>query len=157
MSAGARECERPRLSLRRRRVLVLLLPEVHLQDMAGPVQVLHEAAQLGGAYELSYCGVERRVRSAQGLVLSDLEPLPRPRQGDLVLVPGISSDTLDRLDHVPSAWLRQAHDQGARLASVCSGAFVLAHAGLLENRRCTTHWKLTERLRSEYPRRRHPT
>src|SRR5260370_21878308 len=119
MRGTAQECERRRSPVRRCRVLVLLLPEVHLQDMAGPVQVLYEAAHLGGAYQLSYCGVERRVRSAQGLVLSDLEPLPRPRLGDLVLVPGISSETLDRLDHVPSAWLRQAHHQGARIASAC--------------------------------------
>ncbi len=135
-----------------RRVLVLLLPDVHLQDMAGPVQVVYEASQLGGAYQLSYCAARPQVRSAQGLLLSDLQPLPLPRRGDLVLVPGISSDKLDRLEHVPAAWLRQAHEAGARIASVCSGAFALGRAGLLDGRRCTTHWKVTERLRAEYPR-----
>jgi transcriptional regulator GlxA family with amidase domain len=120
--------------------------------MAGPVQVLYEAAHLGGAYELSYCGVSSSVRSAQGLVLSDLKPLPKVEEGDLVLVPGMSSATLDRLDHVPVAWLRRARDVGAHIASVCSGAFALARAGLLDDRRCTTHWKVIERLRSEYPR-----
>src|SRR5690242_11760185 len=86
--------ESPRRS---RRILVLLLPDVHLQDMAGPFQVLHEASQLGGAYELSYCGMEPSVRSAQGLLLADLRPLPEPREGDVVLMPGTSSATLDRL------------------------------------------------------------
>jgi len=153
MSLSGRAEKGSQAKPRTRRVLVLLLPDVHLQDMAGPVQVLHEAAQLGGDYELTYCGVERRVRSAQGLVLSDLEPLPQTREGDLVLVPGISSSTIGRLNkHVPSEWLRNAHEAGARLASVCSGAFALGRAGLLDGRRCTTHWKVVDQLRAEFPR-----
>lgn len=140
--------ESPRRS---RRILVLLLPDVHLQDMAGPVQVLHEASQLGGAYELSYCGMEPSVRSAQGLLLADLRPLPEPREGDVVLVPGTSSATLDRLAP-PVAWLRSALRAGARVTSVCTGAFALARAGLLDGRRCTTHWKVTARLQAENPR-----
>jgi len=137
--------------LRPRRVLVLLLPEVHLQDMAGPVQVLYEAAQLGGAYELKYCGAKSEVRSAQGLVLADLQPLPEPREGDLVLVPGMWSGSLDRLA-VPTEWLWAASAAGARLVSVCSGAFALARAGLLDGCDCTTHWKLIARLSAEAPR-----
>jgi transcriptional regulator GlxA family with amidase domain len=132
------------------RVLVLLLPEVHLQDLAGPVQVLYEASQLGGAYELAYCAGAPRIASAQGLVLSDLLPLPEPRPGDLVLVPGTSSASLSRLS-VPRAWLRAALEAGARLASICSGAFALAKAGLLDGRRCTTHWSLIDRLHAEHP------
>jgi transcriptional regulator GlxA family with amidase domain len=134
------------------RVLVLLLPDVHLQDMAGPVQVLDEAAQLGGSYRLLFCGVERRVRSAQGLELSNLELLPMVHPTDLVLVPGMSSASLAHLEHVPTEWLVDAHRTGARIASVCSGAFALARAGLLDGRECTTHWKLVDRLRRERPR-----
>jgi transcriptional regulator GlxA family with amidase domain len=132
-------------------VLVLLLPDVHLQDLAGPVQVLDEASRLGGRYRLTYCAAAASVRSAQGLWLSELSPLLEPRRGDLVLIPGTSSEALDRL-HVPRAWLQKAWHAGARLASVCSGAFALAQAGLLDGRRCTTHWKLTSRLAAEYPR-----
>jgi transcriptional regulator GlxA family with amidase domain len=135
-----------------RRVLVLVLPYVHIQDLAGPVQVLAEAAQLGGRYRLSFCGIERQVQSAQGLELAKLEPLPKVHPTDLVLVPGILSSTLHRMGHVPTKWLLDAHRVGARLASVCSGAFVLAHAGLLDGRQCTTHWKLVERLRRLVPR-----
>jgi transcriptional regulator GlxA family with amidase domain len=139
--------ERPQLT---RQVWVLLLPEVHLQDMAGPVQTFDEASRLGGGYRLSYCSAHRQVRSAQGLVLSELEPLPPVEAGAIVLVPGTSSSTLDRLD-VPIEWLRYAHAAGAGIASVCSGAFALARAGLLDGRRCTTHWKLVERLQRQYP------
>src|SRR5216684_2670921 len=110
------------------RVLVLLLPDVHLQDMAGPVQVFSEASELGGAYRLTFCATEPRVRSAQGLILADLQPLPAPREGDLVLVPGISTSAVQHLDGTPSGWLAKAHLAGARIASICSGAFVLARA-----------------------------
>lgn len=134
-----------------RRVLVLLLETVQLQDMAGPIQVLAEAADLGANYRLSYCGLTPRVRSGQGLVLSELAPLPEPARGDLVLVPGVALSSLDRLEG-PRSWLGRANQAGARLASVCTGAFVLARAGLLDGRRCTTHWMVTERLAREYPR-----
>jgi len=143
---------RLKIAPRETRVLVLLLPDVHLQDLAGPVQVLDEAAQLGGAYRMVFCGVERRVRSAQGLELADLEPLPTVHPTDLVLVPGMSSAALPHLEHVPTEWLVAAQRVGARVASVCSGAFALARAGLLDGRDCTTHWKLVERLRRERPR-----
>ncbi|HKA86328.1 MAG TPA: helix-turn-helix domain-containing protein [Haliangiales bacterium] len=135
-----------------RRALVLLFPDVHLQDMAGPVQVLYEAAHLGGAYELSYHAARPTVRSAQGLILAELEPLPQARPGDLVLVPGMWSQSLDRIERASCAWLRHADDAGARVASICSGAFALARAGLLDGRRCTTHWRLTARLADEHPR-----
>jgi transcriptional regulator GlxA family with amidase domain len=91
------------------------------------------------------------VRSAQGLLLGGLTPLPEPREGDLVLVPGTSSAKLDRL-RVPGEWLRAASEAGARIASVCTGAFALARAGLLDGRRCTTHWKVVRRLAAEAPR-----
>jgi len=134
-----------------RRILVLVLPEFHLLDLAGPAQVFDEARSLGGHYEIMFVGVEPCSRSAQGLVISDLKPLPKVRVGDLILVPGIDSSSLDHLSHVPVAWLRTAHEAGAELCSICSGAFVLAHAGLLDGRRCTTHWKVAERLQREYP------
>jgi transcriptional regulator GlxA family with amidase domain len=133
------------------RVLVLLLPDLHLQDMAGPVQVLHEASHLGGSYRIAFCGTGETVRSAQGLLVADLEPLPEPRADDLILVPGTSSETLDRL-RPPVDWLRAAANAGARIASVCSGAFALGRAGLLDGRRCTTHWKVVARLQAENPR-----
>ncbi len=152
MAALPRGDSSSKTSVGSRRVLVLLLPDVHLQDMAGPVQVFYEAAELGGAYQLTFCASKSRVLTAQGLVLADLEPLPEPREGDLVLIPGISSAKIDRLDHAPTAWLQKAHAVGAQLASICTGAFVLARAGLLDGRRCTTHWKTADHLRSEYPR-----
>lgn len=134
-----------------RRVFFLILPSVHLLDMAGPVQVFYEASGLGGRYEVRFCSRTPSIRSAQGLLLAGLEPLPAAGHGDIVLVPGIDSSTLGDLDHVPGRWLRDAAAAGAAIGSICSGAFALAHAGLLDGRPCTTHWKVAERLQLEYP------
>jgi transcriptional regulator GlxA family with amidase domain len=134
-----------------KQLLFLVLPDVHVLDLSGPVQVFYEANGFGGDYRLRYCGPKSRVRTAQGLWLSDLEPLPEPGAGDTILVPGIDSETLDRLEHVPVEWLRKAAAAGARIGSICSGAFVLAHAGLLDGRECTTHWKIADRLAERFP------
>jgi transcriptional regulator GlxA family with amidase domain len=133
------------------RVYVLLLPDVHLLDLAGPVQVFYEANGFGAHYEIAHCGATPSIRSAQGLMLSELAALPEVGGGDTVLVPGIESSTIDRLRAVPVTWLRQAADRGARIASICSGAYALAQAGLLDGRECTTHWKVADRLQDEFP------
>jgi transcriptional regulator GlxA family with amidase domain len=137
-----------------RRVLVLVVPQVHLLDLGGPVQTFYEANAFGGDYRIVHCGASPRVVSAQGLALADLAPLPEVRAGDLVLVPGIESSTLDgpgRRDGAAWAWLRSAVAAGATVASICSGAFVLGRAGLLDGRACTTHWKLCDRLQQRHP------
>ena len=135
-----------------RNVAVLLLPEVHLLDFAGPVQVLFNSL-LGGAYRLTYCGTSPSVISAQGLPLSGLSPLPDPLRLDLILVPGASMSALDGpADSIPVDWLREAHRAGTRIAAVCTGVFPLGKAGLLDGRKCTTHWEQLDRLRADYPR-----
>ena len=134
------------------RVAVLVLPHVHLLDLSGAVQVLYEANGFGAHYQLLYCGLEKEARSAQGLVLGRLEPLPSLEGIHLVLVPGVDSRELEQLSAVPVDWLREAHTRGTKVASVCTGAFILGQAGLLDGRECTTHWKLTERLRERFPR-----
>jgi transcriptional regulator GlxA family with amidase domain len=135
-------------------VLFLLLPHVHALDLAGPIQVFHEANGFGARYRLRFCGVRRSARTAQGLWLSDLEPVTgvgEVGRGDLVLVPGLDSTRLDELDDAPSAWLRAALAAGGRVGSICTGAFALARAGLLDGRQCTTHWKVADRLQHLCP------
>ncbi|MEV4820690.1 transcriptional regulator FtrA [Micromonospora sp. NPDC049274] len=68
-----------------------------------------------------------------------------------VIVPGVPDVTADPAPEVVSALLR-AHQRGARIMSICSGAFALAGAGLLDGRRATTHWQYAELLAQRYPR-----
>ncbi|SDD65632.1 GlxA family transcriptional regulator [Actinokineospora iranica] len=134
------------------RVVVVVVPEVNLLDLAGPVQVFDTAAHLGGDYRLEHVGASAGATSAQGLALAGLAPLPSLAAGDLVLIPGPRLRADGPL--APAAvvdWLRAERNSGARFASVCSGAAVLGEAGLLDGRRCTTHWDLIEPMRRRYP------
>jgi transcriptional regulator GlxA family with amidase domain len=138
------------------RVVFLLLPNVNLLDLAGPVQVFHTAARMGAPYHVVFCASQPELASAQGLALAHLEPLPMVGDGEIVLVPGVSFHTHALretwLDLTVVRWIAEAYQAGASLASVCTGAFVLGEAGLLDGRRCTTHWQAVPHLRSRYPR-----
>jgi transcriptional regulator GlxA family with amidase domain len=90
------------------------------------------------------------VRTMSGFGLDVAHSLERIATADLVAVPAIHRDT-PVPDELVTA-LRAAHDRGARVMSVCSGAFVLGHAGLLDDRDCTTHWSYAEELARRFPR-----
>ena len=137
------------------RVLVLVLPQVNLLDLSGPVQVFDAATHLGADYQVEFVGEFAEVASAQGLLLGRVAPLPAVRSGDLVLVPGPrlpqSNASAPLVSEAVVLWLRQASDQRARIAAVCTGAAALGEAGLLDGRRCTTHWSLVDAMRQRYP------
>ena len=133
-----------------KRLFFLVLPEVHVLDLAGPLQAFWEANAFGARYTLTYCASQPVVTSAQGLTFQGLAHLPETTDGDRVIVAGMNSRSLEHLD-VPVDWLRGAVTAGAEVCSICSGAFALARAGLLDGRSCTTHWKVAERLRRDYP------
>jgi transcriptional regulator GlxA family with amidase domain len=114
------------------------------------VQAIYEANGFGARYRLHYVGETRQVRAAQGFLIGGLEPLCDVSAGDWIIVPGMESSRLDALAP-PVEWLRHAGAAAARVSSVCSGAFALVAPGLLDGRLCTTHWKLTSRLRDCSP------
>ena len=138
----------------KQRVIFLVLDGVELLDLAGPAQVFSEADSLGASYSQHFCANTSGVRSAQGLFLGQLEPLPPSVFGtDLVMVAGVALDQLNQplLDSDTRRWLINAHANGAQIASICTGAAVLGEAGLLDGRRCTTHWVMVEALQQRYP------
>jgi len=102
-------------------------------------------------YSLRVCGVEKGPLRASGGVLLEVPRSLRvlDRAGTIIL-PGWRPP----LTEVPGTLLnklRRAHAEGARILSVCSGAFLLAATGLLDGRRITTHWAYAERLAEAYP------
>ena len=133
------------------RTIFAVFPGCEILDLGGPVQAFHEAAMLGARYELSYRAATPSIRTAQGLELTGLEPLPEVGPGDRVIVPGYPVATA-RVPPKLVAWLRTAHRAGAELCSVCTGAFALGEAGTLDGRSCTTHWRRVAELRARFPR-----
>ncbi|MEL6543139.1 MAG: helix-turn-helix domain-containing protein [Myxococcota bacterium] len=135
-----------------RTVHFLVLPGVHLLDLSGAAQVFYEASRLGGAYRVRFVGERPEVESAQELCLSRIEPLSPVQPEDQILVAGIDSSTLETLPaSIPTDWLTSAVGAGARVGTICTGAFVLGWAGLLSGRRCTTHWRLQAELSKRFP------
>ncbi|MEU3959152.1 DJ-1/PfpI family protein [Streptomyces buecherae] len=136
-------------------VVFVLLPQVHLLDVAGPAQVFGTAVSCGQPYRLSYVAEHEDVPSAQGLPLTARTRWPTLGPGDLVVVPGWQTSTL-RTGPGPGPALlermRAHHAAGGTVASVCAGAEALGQAGLLDGRRCTTHHAHQDELAARYPR-----
>jgi transcriptional regulator GlxA family with amidase domain len=140
-----------------RRVWFLVVPRTSLTNVAGPWEVFGHANDLLGreAYRLQAFGpTAPSVPTRFGLRLSGVQPLPSRMETppDVVIVAGASP--LDPIpeDHAPLIpWLRRHHARIHTLVSVCTGAFALAAAGVLDGRRATTHWMHAETLRMRFP------
>jgi AraC family transcriptional activator FtrA len=111
-----------------------------------------ERPELGVAwYTHAVCAAEPGpLRAAGGLLVHAPHGLAELARADTIVIPGWR----DLAEAPPPALigaLRAAHARGARLCSICSGAFVLAHAGLLDGRRATTHWHYAQQLAARFP------
>ncbi|HEX7807112.1 MAG TPA: DJ-1/PfpI family protein [Thermoanaerobaculia bacterium] len=129
-----------------------MLPQVEILDLAGPLQAFYEANATRARYRVRVCSPRERIESHHGVVLADLDPLPDDAGDALVIVPGMPYARTEKLDRGVVRWLTRAARGGAHIASVCTGAFVLGEAGLLDGRRCTTHWSRTSELAKRFPR-----
>ncbi|MBK7222071.1 MAG: DJ-1/PfpI family protein [Saprospiraceae bacterium] len=135
----------------------LLLPQVHILDLAGPDQAIHEAIDFGADFEIEYCGNSASLFTTSGLPLGKVVHFSKIRmaQGDFLVIPGCSYQYLSSREFLQQielfAWLRKLYQNGISLVSICMGAFVLAESGLLNDRQCTTHFKKTDALQKKYP------
>jgi AraC family transcriptional activator FtrA len=93
---------------------------------------------------------DRRVRTQTGFVIEAPLGLGALDRADTIVVPGWASPAVEPSGELIAA-LRRAHLRGARVVSICTGAFVLAAAGLLDGRRATTHWMYVDELQRRYP------
>ncbi|WP_182526412.1 GlxA family transcriptional regulator [Nocardioides dongkuii] len=100
--------------------------------------------------EFAVCGPETgAVPTSMGFSINVEEGLERVAAADLVAVPAMPRNGVTPASVIEA--LRAAYDRGARILSVCSGAFVLGEAGLLDGRECTTHWRYTHELATRFP------
>ncbi|GAA2541103.1 helix-turn-helix domain-containing protein [Winogradskya consettensis] len=135
-------------------VVFVLVPGLHLLDLAGAAQVFSTAAEYGHDYRPTYVAEHEQITTHQGVTLLATKQWPDLTPDDLVVVPGwsvrpgttnghLQQQTLDRLT--------AHHTAGGTVASICAGADALGRAGLLNGRRCTTHHDIQHTLARRYP------
>jgi transcriptional regulator GlxA family with amidase domain len=106
------------------------------------------------AYDFAVVGGEAGpLRSHNDFTVQPRFGLERLAEADLIALPAVSDRRIGRHEYPEAllAALRDAVDRGARVLSICSGAFILGEAGLLDGRRCTTHWRHAAELARSYP------
>ncbi len=146
-------------------IAILAFDEVEALDLAGPYEVFTTAARIASRPEaagwpgspparswqvVTVARSRQAVRARAGLrILPDLDFGQCPSAG-LLVVPG---GVVDAVVHCPRTldWVRQVHASTTLTASVCTGAFVLAAAGVVHTERMTTHWEDLDDLRRQWP------
>lgn len=143
-----------------RKVAFAVFPGVHLLDLTGPAHLFYEAVYYGAPYELSFFSVDAdaQLESSAGMMISQLVSFSSLEltSDDIIIIPGMeASYYLEQNISVTLAsflsWLNTQSERQVTICSVCTGTFVLAAAGLLENKPCTTHWRYCDRLSDRYP------
>ncbi len=137
--------------------IFLILPEMHILDLAGPDQAIHEAIDYHADFEIEYCGIGKAVVSTSGLPFGEVKHFSEVsfRAGDFLFIPGSSYTYLTSEEFLNQkalfSWIWNLYEKGVSVCSICMGAFVLAESGLLNGKNCTTHFKKTRELQEKYP------
>ncbi|MCW0216519.1 MAG: DJ-1/PfpI family protein [Pseudonocardia sp.] len=135
------------------RVVFLVFDGVKTLDVSGPAEVFAEASRIAGAhYVLQYVSPSgRAVTTSTGMRLAVDSSAEEIAAAETVIVSGGDRLPLDPIGAEMVASTRHLAGLGRRVASICTGAFLLAAAGTLEGRRATTHWQHTGLLQRAFP------
>jgi transcriptional regulator GlxA family with amidase domain len=137
----------------KRRIAFLLFPDFQLLDAAGPISAFEIAARYGpGSYELRVIAKEPgAVVSTSGASMNAVT-LARPASIDTLVVVGGEGTRAASRDARTLKFVAACATSARRVASVCSGAYILAAAGLLDGRAATTHWTRSQDFARRFPR-----
>jgi transcriptional regulator GlxA family with amidase domain len=138
-----------------REIVMFVYKDAHLLDISGPMALFAAANDFAGyrAYDVSLAAANLgSVTTSAGIAVLATRKIGRVIAGidTLLVAGGIGVDAQIKERRV-LAWLQRQVPQCRRIASVCSGALLLAKAGLLDRRRATTHWVRCDQLAADYP------
>ncbi len=143
-----------------KKIVFIIPPQVHLLDLNGPIHSFYEANEYGGAFDLQFASIFEEndsVTSSAGLAFTNMVSFKELvlSESDYVFVPGISFSLLSDISFLSKCkdffeWLRIQNSKNVKICSVCTGLFLLAEAGILDGKRCTTHWNRIDSFNKKY-------
>ena len=142
------------------KILFVIPPLVHLLDINGPAHIFYEAKEFGQTFDIHFITLNQQdeIKSSAGLFFSKLESFQdfQLQKGDYIFIPGIKFEKLTDQNFIKKcqpffAWLNQQHLQEANICSVCTGTFLLAESGILNDKICTTHWRYLTKFKEKFP------
>jgi transcriptional regulator GlxA family with amidase domain len=141
------------------RIVFFAPPGVTPLDLIGPLQVFQLADGVYGLpYHIEVCAATKSLNIAGNLRLSNLTPYHRIKLGpdDILVVAGcpptvLTSPQFLREQRPLFEWIRRCWQAGATICSICTGAYLLAEAGVLDGAACATHWNDIDDLQRRYP------
>ncbi len=105
-------------------------------------------------FRIQLAGITKRVRFYDGLfTVSPHVDIAEIRRTDLIVIPSLNHNygTSVKRNSAMIKWINAMYNKGAEVASICTGAFLLASSGLLDGRSCSTHWSAADELRLKFP------
>ena len=133
-----------------RKIVIAGPPPVQILDVTGPLEVFSQVPDY--RIQLANPGPERTLQTNRGVVLAEATPIADVDGPiDTLVIAGGPGAESGNYDSGFVAWIAKAAGQARRVASICTGAFLLAEAGLLDGKQAVTHWSFCDRLAKEYP------
>lgn len=141
-------------------IYFLILPQTHPLDSLGPAQLFFEAMENGADIHLHFISSTKDVElvSSIGIGFSKLTSYQdfKLDKEDIIVIPGVDFSLLNDSSFKNKNqsfyhWLHEQYNNGSTLVSICTGAFILADAGLLKHKKATTHWKAFDTFEQKFP------
>jgi transcriptional regulator GlxA family with amidase domain len=135
----------------------LVLPHLHLLDLAGPDQAIHESIDFGAHFKLEYCGIGTSTYTSAGLTIAKQQHFSAVQfnEGDFLIIPGASVKYILSEEFKKNSklfdWIHASYKAKVNIVSICVGAFVVGYTGLLNYKKCTTHFQLSNKFLQLFP------
>ena len=138
--------------------IVVPAGETNLSSVAGAFEILTRANEIWkrkgnrSLMEVHIAGFQKKLTLDEGYFTLHPENLGELQKTDLLIIPSVSyNNRLIEENEALINWIREQYKMGSEIASMCSGAFLLAATGLLDGKLCSTHWNVAEDFRRLFP------